>query len=363
MSGRLRSARGELETHPAAPSSTPANHCGCSRQSRRRATARRTGASRARLRQSALLGRREPLGRPPCGSRRRAEGNAHEQQPHKRGPRKRVRLRCVSYKLQGPSPSRSHCGPLHLYVGHARTHARSLAGTTFTCVRASRGPPRAWCLRRCKEQLAQAQRSVAAQACTAAVRSPWHACAARVCLLLAKAARARPACELPSSAAVSTAAMATPSSLDGLNGAVKAYIRRMLAECGSGMKALVLDATTVRSAAAQAAPWQQPSSALFAGTQAHGGRRLRGCAGADRSLWHKDSRGAHCPPPDGYRQCGVLAVGDSSKRGAPCGRHARSVHPISRYAVVARCFHALCDPMRCSRCFWLSDWTRLLASR
>jgi hypothetical protein len=30
-----------------------------------------------------------------------------------------------------------------------------------------------------------------------------------------------------------------------LNGAVKAYIRRMLADCGVGMKALVLDQTTV----------------------------------------------------------------------------------------------------------------------
>ncbi len=34
---------------------------------------------------------------------------------------------------------------------------------------------------------------------------------------------------------------------DGLNGAVKAYLRRMLAECGAGMKALLLDASTVRS--------------------------------------------------------------------------------------------------------------------
>jgi hypothetical protein len=45
--------------------------------------------------------------------------------------------------------------------------------------------------------------------------------------------------------------MATPAAHDGLNGAVKAYIRRMLAECGAGMKALILDATTVRDAAAR----------------------------------------------------------------------------------------------------------------
>ena len=74
--------------------------------------------------------------------------------------------------------------------------------------------------------------------------------------------------------------MATPSSVDGLNGAVKAYIRRMLAECGSGMKALVLDATTVRNAAAQAALWPRNLPVLFAGAPAHGGRRLHGFAGA-----------------------------------------------------------------------------------
>ena len=34
--------------------------------------------------------------------------------------------------------------------------------------------------------------------------------------------------------------------MEGLNGAVKAYLRRMLADCGTGMKALVLDQTTVR---------------------------------------------------------------------------------------------------------------------
>jgi hypothetical protein len=33
---------------------------------------------------------------------------------------------------------------------------------------------------------------------------------------------------------------------DGVNGAVKAYVRRMMAECGAGMKALILDAATVR---------------------------------------------------------------------------------------------------------------------
>ena len=31
-----------------------------------------------------------------------------------------------------------------------------------------------------------------------------------------------------------------------INGAVKAYIRRMLFDCGAGMKALVLDSSTVR---------------------------------------------------------------------------------------------------------------------
>lgn len=36
--------------------------------------------------------------------------------------------------------------------------------------------------------------------------------------------------------------------MDGMNGAVKAYIRRMLAECGAGMKALLLDTVTVRNA-------------------------------------------------------------------------------------------------------------------
>lgn len=33
---------------------------------------------------------------------------------------------------------------------------------------------------------------------------------------------------------------------DGVNGAVKAYVRRMLAECGAGMKALLMDSATVR---------------------------------------------------------------------------------------------------------------------
>ena len=33
-----------------------------------------------------------------------------------------------------------------------------------------------------------------------------------------------------------------------MTGAVKAYIRRMLADCGVGMKALILDQTTVRVA-------------------------------------------------------------------------------------------------------------------
>ena len=49
--------------------------------------------------------------------------------------------------------------------------------------------------------------------------------------------------------------MATPALSDGLNGAVKAYIRRMLAECGAGMKALLLDPTTVRSALTTQAAW------------------------------------------------------------------------------------------------------------
>ena len=85
--------------------------------------------------------------------------------------------------------------------------------------------------------------------------------------------------KLPSAAVVRTAVMATPSALDGLNGAVKAYIRRILAECGAGMKALVLDATTVRSDEAQPRPGcDLPVRCLRGRTQ--GSRRLRGCAGA-----------------------------------------------------------------------------------
>ena len=34
---------------------------------------------------------------------------------------------------------------------------------------------------------------------------------------------------------------------DGVNGAVKAYVRRMFAESGAGMKALLLDPATVRA--------------------------------------------------------------------------------------------------------------------
>ena len=40
--------------------------------------------------------------------------------------------------------------------------------------------------------------------------------------------------------------------------------------------------------------------------------------------------------------------------------------PFTRFlrcAMEERCLRALCGPMRCARCSWLSDWTRLLASQ
>ena len=116
--------------------------------------------------------------------------------------------------------------------------------------------------------------------------------------------------------------MATPAAHDGLNGAVKAYIRRMLAECGAGMKALILDATTVRGAAARSGIVAAASPFVHSRVAADsfGG----GCAPASLRYVHQyagpyAARARFCPLPDGYRERGLLAVGDSSKRGTPSG--------------------------------------------
>lgn len=60
--------------------------------------------------------------------------------------------------------------------------------------------------------------------------------------------------------------------MDGMNGAVKAYIRRMLAECGAGMKALLLDAVTVRNARCVSLPCSSLACtlALVDGHREHG---------------------------------------------------------------------------------------------
>ena len=86
-----------------------------------------------------------------------------------------------------------------------------------------------------------------------------------MCALLLGVALARLSHEPAANVAVRVAAMATPAVHDGLNGAVKAYIRRMLAECGAGMKALILDPTTVR----KRTPLGSPAATLSL--------RLRGC--------------------------------------------------------------------------------------
>ena len=198
MHERNESAQ-RAEAHPAVLSSRLASRFGCSPLKRRRATARRTGVSQARLQQSARLVQREPRGRPPCGSRWRAADDTPEQKRHsRRGPwsESEITLRASLEPRRALQPLRTVPRRSQRPLASERTEGREPVQFAHLCARLPR-PSACTVLAgtsTCTQRYSQGVRCCCAQ-------PAWRAYAARACVLLVTAAFNRFACELPSAAA------------------------------------------------------------------------------------------------------------------------------------------------------------------